>query len=110
MNYHVMRSRVASNSFLLRKHIERILHQHLDDAFVPLYSMVTFSHTPYAEAMRRYQAQDVLLDCILDHVLNAVGMSRSVHDALETPLPREQIEPLVLAYAEQQSLATRRDL
>jgi kynurenine 3-monooxygenase len=43
--------------FLFGKKIEKGLAKLLPGRFVPLYYMVTFSRTPYADAVRRAQAQ-----------------------------------------------------
>lgn len=61
-NYVVMRSAVAEPNFLWRKKLERKLHELFPERFVPLYSMVTFSNIPYAEAVRRAAEQDRMLD------------------------------------------------
>jgi hypothetical protein len=45
----------------------------LGERWMPLYSMVTFSTIPYAEAMRRAKEQDRLLDTVgLDVVEGAI--------------------------------------
>ncbi|MFP4597891.1 MAG: FAD-dependent oxidoreductase [Persicimonas sp.] len=64
-NYTEMRSRVADPAFLLRKKLERQLHKMFPETWVPLYSMVTFSNIPYAEARERADKQDRLLDTLL---------------------------------------------
>lgn len=64
-NFVVMRDSVASTGFLLRKKLEAWLHRLAPDAWVPLYTMVTFSHTPYAEAQARARRQERLLDRVL---------------------------------------------
>ena len=64
-NYVEMRSKVASPAFLLRKKLERRLEKWFPRAWKPLYSMVTFSTIPYAEAMERAENQDRLLSLIL---------------------------------------------
>jgi kynurenine 3-monooxygenase len=56
-NFVEMRDRVASRSFLLVKRLEHGLHRAFPRWFVPLYTMVTFSRTPYAEAVRRDRRQ-----------------------------------------------------
>ena len=52
-----MRDRTASPAFLFGKQMEKALHRILPFWFVPLYSMVTFSRIPYAEAVRRARSQ-----------------------------------------------------
>lgn len=50
-NFIEMRDLVGDPDFLLRKKIEKNFYDKHPDKWVPLYSMVTFSHTPYSEAM-----------------------------------------------------------
>ena len=56
-NFVEMRDKVASTRFHLVKRLEHSLHRAFPARFVPLYSMVTFSLTPYAEAVRRAERQ-----------------------------------------------------
>lgn len=63
-NFLEMRDWVADPRFLLRKEIAAALHSKYPN-FVPLYSMVTFSHTPYRLAWQEAQAQDALFEEIL---------------------------------------------
>ena len=49
-NYTVMRDRVASRGFLLGKAAGRLAHRLMPGRFTPLYTMVTFTSMPYAEA------------------------------------------------------------
>jgi kynurenine 3-monooxygenase len=56
-NFVEMRDRVASRTFLAKKRLEKALHRAFPRWFVPLYSMVTFSRTPYADAVARDQRQ-----------------------------------------------------
>ena len=64
-NFIEMRDWVGHPDFLLRKKIAARLQEELPDEFLPLYSMVTFSHTPYGEANREAKAQDELFERIL---------------------------------------------
>ncbi len=56
-NFLEMRDRVASRTFLAKKKLEKVLHRAFPRWFVPLYSMVTFTLTPYADAVRRNRLQ-----------------------------------------------------
>ncbi|MFQ5653858.1 MAG: FAD-dependent oxidoreductase [Planctomycetota bacterium] len=60
-NFVEMRDHVASLGFLLRKKGEKILHRLLPSWYVPLYSLVSFSHTPYADAVERSRRQGRIL-------------------------------------------------
>ncbi len=56
-NYQVMRDRVQSKGFLWGRKAGRILHRLFPTRFIPLYTMVTFTSMPYAEAEQRWQEQ-----------------------------------------------------
>ncbi|MEZ4939003.1 MAG: NAD(P)/FAD-dependent oxidoreductase [Crocinitomicaceae bacterium] len=57
-NYHVMRDYVADPEFLLQKKFEKRISELYPDEYLPLYSMVSFSHIPYSEALEKGRAQD----------------------------------------------------
>ena len=57
-NFLEMRDRTASRVFLFKKKLEKGLHRLFPRWYLPLYSMVTFSTIPYAEARRRAARQD----------------------------------------------------
>lgn len=57
-NYLEMRAKVASPWFLLRRRLEYALSGVLGDRFLPLYTMVTFTRIPYAEARARAARQE----------------------------------------------------
>lgn len=63
-NFIEMRDLVADPRFLLRKKIAARLHERHPD-FLPVYSMVTFSNTPYHIALREDDAQNRLFSEIL---------------------------------------------
>ena len=63
-NFIEMRDLVADPKFLLRKKIAARLHERHPD-FLPVYSMVTFSNTPYHIALREDDAQNELFRDIL---------------------------------------------
>ena len=56
-NFFEMRDKTASKSFLLAKRVEKLLAKTFPGRFVPLYYMVTFSRTPYADAVLRARKQ-----------------------------------------------------
>ncbi|PVD26591.1 hypothetical protein C0Q70_14268 [Pomacea canaliculata] len=60
-NYTEMRALVNTKSFLLRKMLDRILNTVFPNAWVPLYTMVTFSRTRYHECVARRAWQDKVL-------------------------------------------------
>ncbi len=57
-NFLEMRDKTASRAFLFRKRAEKALHRLFPSWYLPLYSMVSFSTIPYAEARRRAAWQD----------------------------------------------------
>ena len=63
-NFLEMRSKVVDPDFLRKKKIETKLTEIFPDRWMTLYSMVTFSTIPYAEALRRAGEQDALLSAI----------------------------------------------
>ena len=65
-NFIEMRDLVADPQFLLRKKIAAHLHEKFGNDFLPAYSMVSFSDTPYSVALAEGVAQDELLDRILE--------------------------------------------
>ena len=64
-NFIEMRDLVGDPKFLLRKKIAKHFSEKYPNDFLPLYSMVTFSHIPYSEALREGKAQDELFAEIL---------------------------------------------
>jgi kynurenine 3-monooxygenase len=56
-NFLEMRDKTASKTFLLAKKVEKSLARLFPSLFVPLYYMVTFSRTPYDDAVRRARIQ-----------------------------------------------------
>lgn len=57
-NFVEMRDKTGSRLFLMRKKSEKLLHKVFPNWYLPLYGMVTFSRTPYADAVRRARMQD----------------------------------------------------
>lgn len=57
-NFIEMRDLVADPFFQLQKQVEKQLHRRHPERYVPLYTMVTFSEIPYAEALRRADIHD----------------------------------------------------
>ena len=57
-NFVEMRDHVGSPKFLRAKRREKRLHRLFPKWYVPLYTLVTFTRTPYAQAVRRATLQD----------------------------------------------------
>ena len=64
-NFVEMRDLVGKPEFLLRKKIEGAFATKHPDKWIPLYTMVTFSHIPYNEAQQRGKKQDAIMDEIM---------------------------------------------
>ncbi|MCU0425169.1 MAG: FAD-dependent monooxygenase [Candidatus Kapabacteria bacterium] len=64
-NFVEMSERVADPMFLLRKKIEQRCQSLYPSAFQPVYSMVTFSHIPYSEALKEMERQDAVFERVL---------------------------------------------
>lgn len=65
-NFVEMRDLVSDPKFLLRKKIAADLHAKFPQEFLPVYSMVTFSNTPYHIALQEDDAQNELFREILN--------------------------------------------
>jgi kynurenine 3-monooxygenase len=65
-NFIEMRDLVGDPKFLLRKKIAADLHAKFPNDFLPVYSMVTFSNTPYHVALQEDDAQNELFQTILN--------------------------------------------
>ncbi len=67
MNFVEMRDKVADESFLQRKKIEKELGRRYPEQFISVYEMVSFSHIPYHTAISCTRAQDELLQKIMSN-------------------------------------------
>src|SRR5438093_13383062 len=57
-NFIEMRDKTASKTFRAKKRLDHFLEAALPDIYLPLYTMVTFTRIPYAQAARRAGLQD----------------------------------------------------
>ncbi len=57
-NFVEMRDKIGTPAFRRHKKIERTLHTWLPNWYTPLYTLVSFTRTPYAEAVQRARHQD----------------------------------------------------
>jgi kynurenine 3-monooxygenase len=60
-NFIEMRDKTASRTFRAKKKIDHLLEAALPGIYLPLYTMVTFTRIPYAQAARRARLQDRIL-------------------------------------------------
>jgi len=65
-NFIEMSSKTADPGFLLRKKIEKHFAEKYPDKWVPLYSRVTFSNKPYAEALSIGDEQRAVMDKVME--------------------------------------------
>ncbi|MEP7171765.1 MAG: FAD-dependent monooxygenase, partial [Bacteroidota bacterium] len=65
-NFIEMRDLVGHPDFLLRKKIEGWFAAKHPDKWIPLYTMVTFSHLPYHEAQQRGKMQDKIMEQVMN--------------------------------------------
>ncbi|MBA3647135.1 MAG: FAD-dependent monooxygenase [Chitinophagales bacterium] len=73
-NFIEMRDLVADPHFLKKKKIEKLLTEKYPQEFISPYSMVSFSHIPYAEALRKGKAIKELLEKLAneEHIETAI--------------------------------------
>lgn len=81
-NFVEMRDRVADPRFLLQKKIEGKISAQFPGHWTPLYTQVTFSHTPYAEAWANGQRQDALMADIMTRIQTEADYDRPDVQAL----------------------------
>jgi kynurenine 3-monooxygenase len=60
-NFIEMRDKTASRTFRAKKKLDHLLEAALPGVYLPLYTMVTFTRVPYAQAARRARLQDRIL-------------------------------------------------
>ncbi|WP_046244441.1 FAD-dependent oxidoreductase [Hymenobacter terrenus] len=81
-NFTEMRDRVADPRFLLQKKIEAKIAVQYPGRWTPLYSQVTFSHTPYAEAWAAGQRQDAIMARLMPHIQTEADFDQPAVQAL----------------------------
>lgn len=74
-NFHEMRDAVASPLFRLEKRGEVLLHRLFPRWFVPLYTMISFTLIPYAEARERARKQKRVIRAILAMLVLGIGLA-----------------------------------
>jgi kynurenine 3-monooxygenase len=60
-NFIEMRDKTASGAFRTKKKLDHFLEAALPGVYLPLYTMITFTRIPYAQAARRARMQDRIL-------------------------------------------------
>lgn len=64
-NFMEMSTKTADEKFLLQKKIEKLFSDKHPDKWIPLYSRVTFSDRPYAEALAIGDYQNAIMEAVL---------------------------------------------
>jgi kynurenine 3-monooxygenase len=64
-NFIEMRDKTSSRAFRAKKKLDHFLEATLPGMYLPLYTMVTFTRVPYAQAARRARLQDRILCTVL---------------------------------------------
>lgn len=64
-NFVEMRDKVTDQHFLAKKELEKEIAEALPGKWIPLYSMITFSDMPYAEALKKGKRQDAILEHLM---------------------------------------------
>ena len=81
-NYIQMRSSVIDDDYLLKRELALALERRWPDRFIPRYSMVMFHTLPYAEALRRADEQDQIIDQLLASVGSVDAVDFELADRL----------------------------
>lgn len=71
-NYIEMRDLVSSRAFLFKKKLDILLNRLFPRWYVPLYTLVSFTRTPYADAWRRARRQDQVVRMVVGVALLAL--------------------------------------
>jgi len=84
-----LRDLVGDRKFLLKKEIERKINRMYPEKYKDLYSMITFSCMPYAEALSVDRQQRAIIDRIMD--------IEGIEDKLNSPEVEQLIDDLLRA-------------
>src|SRR5438046_5668137 len=71
-NFIEMRDKTASRTFRAKKKLDHFLEAALPGVYLPLYTMVTFTRIPYAQAARRARLQDRIVYAGLILVITSI--------------------------------------
>jgi kynurenine 3-monooxygenase len=75
-NFIEMRDKTASRTFRAKKKIDHFLEAALPGFYLPLYTMVTFTRIPYADAARRARLQDrIVYAGLIAFMMSIVALS-----------------------------------
>jgi kynurenine 3-monooxygenase len=90
-NFMEMRSKTADANFLLQKKIEKRFSEKYPDKWLPLYSRVTFSFRPYAEALAIGDRQKAIMDEVMlmpdiENKWDSAEVDDKIFQLLATPI------------------------
>jgi kynurenine 3-monooxygenase len=82
-NFMEMSSKTADDNFLLQKKIEKVFSDRHPDKWIPLYSRVTFSDRPYAEALAIGDFQNEIMQKVLKtENIEEIWDSKAIEDQI----------------------------
>ena len=91
-NYLVMRDYVADPQFLLQKKFEGRIEELYPNKYIALYSMVSFSSIPYAEAWEKGMAQDKYMkDLMSKHDIRSLFESDKIDDLIHSIFKNSEV-------------------
>jgi kynurenine 3-monooxygenase len=74
-NFIEMRDKTASRTFRAKKKLDHLLEAALPGIYLPLYTMVTFTRIPYAQAAKRARFQDrVIYGSLMTVIVVLIGL------------------------------------
>src|SRR4051812_19220445 len=73
-NFIEMRDKTASKTFRAKKKLDHFLEALLPGIYLPLYTVVTFTRIPYAEAVRRARLQDAIVNTALIAIVLIIAL------------------------------------
>ncbi len=77
-NFIEMRDHVADEKFLKKKQLERQIQEAYPKEWIPLYSMVTFSHMPYSEALLLGKIQRQVMEEFLSQDKESIDFKKVI--------------------------------
>lgn len=82
-NFMEMSSKTADDKFLLQKKIEKLFSERHPEKWIPLYSRVTFSDRPYAEALAIGDLQNEIMQKVLKtENIDKIWDSKEIEDKI----------------------------
>ena len=93
-----MRDKTGDKTYQLQKKIEARIAEAHPDKWKPLYSLVTFSHTPYDEALKRGEMQQAVMNVIMSQSdIETNWESEKIIELAINMLEKYQADPNTLA-------------